>query len=570
MQLTFETLQECLSAFELIDSNAQGNDEIRTCVLFKNIRSFKKWNIAPLTCLNILTGPNSSGKSTLASIISNLRPSELKNFIQAAGENVKGSSYVGISIDWKEYRTRSDDPENYKTSVSWFHLMNEIKKLHNKQNAADTTDTSPNRITIIIESKGKEWDLDIYTFADQELIGFLSIGCDETTYYDEIYFKISKNFWSKLYSQEFSKKINSELANTPVYKKSRDKRKLNKEITGGQIIDSPSHFLDIKSYEDFDFNIGPDVKFGLNISDLYEVSYALICMHIVFFKPIRIFEKFAGETLPSLRPISSVSELQYKFEIGAKENDNVGNLKDISINTASSFRNLAFELAKERLKTHTYRSGSNDLKEVNNWLGNILSDSHKLSYRINVVDIKDKKHPWANLSKWKGSHIRNVYIDFFLSDSNKNELGLGDVGTGISQVLPVVSSIINSDHLVFLQPELHLHPKAQAILGDLFIYALQKNKSINEKHAGIPVRKITMETHSEHLILRLLRRIKENSDHISSQVFTNKNLSLIYVNPSKDGSVIHWIRIDKEGDFIDVWPNGFFEDRYEDLFFEKK
>ena len=72
MKLTFNNLQECLSSFEIIDS---GNNEIcdlNTCVIFKNVRSFKNWNIAPLKDLNILTGPNSSGKSTLANIISNL------------------------------------------------------------------------------------------------------------------------------------------------------------------------------------------------------------------------------------------------------------------------------------------------------------------------------------------------------------------------------------------------------------------------------------------------------------------------------------------------------------------
>lgn len=568
MKLTFETLQECLLAFEHIDSNAEDNNDFNACVIFKNIRSFKKWNIAPLSNLNILTGPNSSGKSSLASIISNLRPEKLKGFIQSAGENVKGSSFIGISISWSEYTTKSDDPEVFNTSVSWFHLREFIDKFHSHNNKNQNQDKNPKRITIIFESQGEEWDLDIYAFADIELIGFFSVGYDEVNYDEEIFFKISKEFWAKLYSPEFCKKINNELENTPQYKKSLDKKKLNKEITGGQLIDSPSYFLDIKSSNDFNFDTGPDVQFGLHLNDLYEVSYALICIHIIFFKPLRIIKKFSGEILPSLRPISTPSELQYKFEIGSKENENVGRLREISANTAASFKKLAFEIASEKLKTLTYRSGANDLKEVNKWLKNILSDSHSLACRINVIDIKDKKHPWANLSKWKDSHTRNVYVDFFLLDLNKNELGLGDVGTGISQVLPVVASIINSDHLVFLQPELHLHPKAQAILGDLFIHSLQLNKSINKKHSGIPVRKITIETHSEHLILRLLRRIKQNKTSNAIDSFSNKNLSLIYISPGKKGSEVHWIRLDKAGDFIDVWPNGFFEDRYEDLFFD--
>ena len=124
--------------------------------------------------------------------------------------------------------------------------------------------------------------------------------------------------------------------------------------------------------------------------------------------------------------------------------------------------------------------------------------------------------------------------------------------------------------MVFLQPELHLHPKAQAILGDLFIYAIKKQIDRNKRHSGIPTHQVTVETHSEHLILRLLRRIKENDNQELNTFFSNKNLSLIYINPQKEGSEIYWIRVDRYGEFVDVWPNGFFEDRYEDLFFIKK
>ena len=68
----------------------------------------------------------------------------------------------------------------------------------------------------------------------------------------------------------------------------------------------------------------------------------------------------------------------------------------------------------------------------------------------------------------------------------------------------------------------------------------------------------------------MLRRIKENDNQELNTFFSNKNISLIYINPQKEGSEIHWIRVDKYGEFVDVWPNGFFEDRYEDLFFIKK
>jgi len=564
MKLAFNNLQECLSSFEIIDSGNDENYDLNTCVIFKNVRSFKNWNIAPLKDLNILTGPNSSGKSTLANIISNLNASKFKKFIQSLAENNKNPTYVGISMHWSDFENLNNDPISYSSSISYFKLFKIVEIMD--KNIIKLSTNIPKRITIIAESKGEDWDLDLYAFIDNELIGFLSIGNNDGMDEDEIYFKISNHFWNKLFNLEYSKKLNNELSITPVLKKSFDKRKLNKEITGGQTIDCPPYFFQIKSYEDFNFRDGPDIQFGVTIDDVYQIEYAMVCLYILFFKPFRIFEDLSGEILPSLRPISSSSELQYKFEIGFKGNKNIGNLKNNSHNTALSFKNLAEVIAKEKLNLFTYVNGIKNFNEVNKWLKEILSDSHKLAFRYNEVVIKDKKHPWATEFKWRGAHVKNVFIDFFLLDSSKNELGFGDVGTGISQVLPVISSIINADHSVFLQPELHLHPKAQAKLGDLFIHALNNSK-INVAARNF---KYTIETHSEHLILRLLRRIKENSDNTSKNIFSNKNLSLIYVNPSINGSEIHWIRIDKKGDFIDVWPNGFFEDRYEDIFFTNK
>jgi len=70
---------------------------------------------------------------------------------------------------------------------------------------------------------------------------------------------------------------------------------------------------------------------------------------------------------------------------------------------------------------------------------------------------------------------------------------LSDVGVGVSQVLPIIvqSSISGNGILLIEQPELHLHPALQANLADVFI------------HSGGHV---LIETHSEHLILRILRR----------------------------------------------------------------
>jgi predicted ATPase len=139
------------------------------------------------------------------------------------------------------------------------------------------------------------------------------------------------------------------------------------------------------------------------------------------------------------------------------------------------------------------------------------------------------------------------------------------VGVGISQMIPVIVGCLCDAHgvLAIEQPELHVHPAIQVGLGDLFIRAVRKDGS---PHAA---KSLLIETHSEHIMLRLLRRIREASANELPPGVTGlkpEDLSVIYVEGADDGVSFRPLRVDRDGDFLDQWPKGFFEERAGELF----
>jgi predicted ATPase len=130
------------------------------------------------------------------------------------------------------------------------------------------------------------------------------------------------------------------------------------------------------------------------------------------------------------------------------------------------------------------------------------------------------------------------------------EVALSDVGFGISQILPfVVQSLAASDQIISIeQPEVHIHPRLQADLGDLLIEAIKEPRQ----------NQFLIETHSEHLALRLQRRVREKK-------LSPDQISIVYVSRGPNGATVQPLRLDEEGDFIDDFPGGFFPERLREL-----
>lgn len=145
-----------------------------------------------------------------------------------------------------------------------------------------------------------------------------------------------------------------------------------------------------------------------------------------------------------------------------------------------------------------------------------------------------------------------------------------DLGEGITQVVPVIAACVRGSSekclVAIEQPELHLHPSVAAKLGDLLVSSmLQEGDWDTESTQSQSL----IETHSEHLILRILRRVRQTThDELPEHIPPVKpdDVCVMWVDNMRGGTTFQRLRIDDQGEFIDRWPQGFFSERAEELF----
>ncbi len=183
-----------------------------------------------------------------------------------------------------------------------------------------------------------------------------------------------------------------------------------------------------------------------------------------------------------------------------------------------------------------------------------LIDHYFFNYEKNLFSITKKCTLLEAISYWNNiMNINNfspdaineiIQLNLSSSSSGKTRVNIADVGFGVSQIFPIILEGLRmkgGNTLLLEQPEIHLHPNLQMQLADYFISLALSNK------------KVIIETHSDHIINRLVRRIIEcNDDRI-------KNLIGIYfITPTNDGTKYEEISIDENRGLIN-WPKDFFD-----------
>jgi predicted ATPase len=127
--------------------------------------------------------------------------------------------------------------------------------------------------------------------------------------------------------------------------------------------------------------------------------------------------------------------------------------------------------------------------------------------------------------------------------TDKLAFNLRDVGYGVSQILPILVDTLSAPQgqtFLLQQPEVHLHPRAQAALGSLIV-----DQAVQRKQTFI------VETHSDHLVDRVRMDVRK---HHGGKALAASDVIILYFERRGGRATIHPIEIDENGELVDVPP----------------
>lgn len=222
------------------------------------------------------------------------------------------------------------------------------------------------------------------------------------------------------------------------------------------------------------------------------------------------------------------------------------NKKKISLNSSAN--------SEKMWSLFIHSEGLQD--SVNKWFSVI--SKLDIPYRIQTQKFEEKNSMFRKLFRLKPTTFR---ILSFVDTRNGTRVSPREMGLGFSQVLPILIAThsLENYNIFIEQPELHLHPAFQCELADEVIRSMKTKNN-----------EFVIETHSEHLLLRLMKRMRETSEGILAKndelALTPDDICLLYVDHNGKMTHLNELEIDEDGTLLDPWPHGFFEEGFKERF----
>lgn len=184
-----------------------------------------------------------------------------------------------------------------------------------------------------------------------------------------------------------------------------------------------------------------------------------------------------------------------------------------------------------------------------------FSDGSEIPYLMMASEsLLDQVNGWYEKNLGTRLTIEAEASSFQIKAGVRNPQNLAQSGQGLQQVLPIVASYKavtggrnESTILTIEEPEVHLHPAAQAGIADLATEAVNQQSNFQT----------ILETHSENLILRLRR-------HVASGLLSPDMVNILWFDRLNEQSSVREILIDKNG-AVDSWPDGVFSEDLQEV-----
>ena len=223
------------------------------------------------------------------------------------------------------------------------------------------------------------------------------------------------------------------------------------------------------------------------------------------------------------------------------------------LTSTNSFKSPSGEIRRFYEKNNRIKSNNlNFFKDINyDYFFNTLRNDADLLERVNesLINMGFDFHLYFNLLK--NSRGEDVFFPVAINNNNPNiQTNIADMGLGLKRIIPMITYLLSKREkkiICIQEPESNLHPKYQAELSEIFSASYKTNKNYH-----------LIETHSEILVLRLLKLIK-------NKVIKSDDLSVNFVEKINGEAKIINIGVNEEGEFTNNWPKGFFKERLNEL-----